>query len=187
MTVLEGGSVLFGDEAARRAAGSYVPFVLWFNFLAGFAYVAAGTALSIRARWSVGLSFAILFGTAAVFLAFGLHVLFGGPYELRTVAAMTLRTTVWLLLALWRAASSGRASNPQEAGHRLPTPPLRRTGHEEAMARRRRPRSRRRRGRRMMVLGPDRPAGRDADRAGQGRSEAGSQTPGSWMLESSPT
>ena len=120
MTVLEGRSVLFGDEAARRAAGSYVPFVLWFNFLAGFAYVAAGTALSIRARWSVGLSFAILFGTAAVFLAFGRHVLFGGPYELRTVAAMTLRTTVWLLLALW--ARRELRPREQSAGGGAPPP-----------------------------------------------------------------
>lgn len=101
MTILEGGSVLFGDEAARRAAGSYVPFVLWFSFLAGFAYVAAGIGLWTRARWSVRLSFGILVATIAVFLAFGFHVLAGGPYELRTVVAMTLRATVWLLLALW--------------------------------------------------------------------------------------
>ncbi len=101
MTILEGGSVLFGDEAARRAAGSFVPFVVWFNFLAGFAYVAAGMGLWTRARWSVRLSFGILVATIAVFLAFGFHVLLGGSYELRTVVAMTLRTTVWLLLALW--------------------------------------------------------------------------------------
>ena len=35
MTIISGGSVLF-IESARRAAGDYVPFVLWFNFLAGF-------------------------------------------------------------------------------------------------------------------------------------------------------
>ncbi len=122
MTILEGGSVLFGDEAARRAAGSYVPFVLWFNFLAGFAYVAAGTGLWIRARWSVGLSFAILFGTAAVFLAFGLHVLSGGPYELRTVVAMTLRTIVWLLLALWARRELRPCERPVGGGAPPPDP-----------------------------------------------------------------
>ncbi|WP_425478346.1 hypothetical protein [Stenotrophomonas pictorum] len=37
MTIWEGGAVLFVDGAARQAAGHYVPFVLWFNFLAGFA------------------------------------------------------------------------------------------------------------------------------------------------------
>ena len=33
MTLKEGGAVLFVDGAGRQAAGSYVPFVLWFNFL----------------------------------------------------------------------------------------------------------------------------------------------------------
>ena len=74
MTILEGGSVLFGGGAARLSAGMYVPFVLWFNFLAGSAYVAAGVGLWARSRWSVWLSLCILSGTVAVFLAFGAHV-----------------------------------------------------------------------------------------------------------------
>lgn len=37
LTVLSGGRTLFGGEAARLAAGAVVPFVLWFNFVAGFA------------------------------------------------------------------------------------------------------------------------------------------------------
>lgn len=45
LTLKEGGFVLFFDGPAREAAGSYVPFVLWFNFSAGFAYVAAGIGL----------------------------------------------------------------------------------------------------------------------------------------------
>jgi len=39
MTIKEGGAVLLGNEAAVAAAGNYVPFVLWFNFLSGFAYI----------------------------------------------------------------------------------------------------------------------------------------------------
>ena len=50
MTIWEGGAVLFVDGAARQAAGHYVPFVLWFNFLAGFAYVLAGVGLFLRKR-----------------------------------------------------------------------------------------------------------------------------------------
>ncbi len=42
MTLKGGGGVLFGDEAARIAAGKYVPLLLWFNFLSGFVYIAAG-------------------------------------------------------------------------------------------------------------------------------------------------
>ncbi len=48
MTIKEGGTILFGDEVARAAAGNYVPFVLWFNFLAGFAYVDSGAAYEWR-------------------------------------------------------------------------------------------------------------------------------------------
>ena len=54
VTIKEGGTVLFGNEAARTAAGNYVPFVLWFNFLAGFAYVIAGAGLWLQRRWARG-------------------------------------------------------------------------------------------------------------------------------------
>ena len=40
-TVAKGAQILFGSAIARVDAGHYVPFVLWFNFLAGFAHVAA--------------------------------------------------------------------------------------------------------------------------------------------------
>ncbi len=99
LTIKEGGTILFGNDAARGAAGSYVPFVVWFNFLAGFAYVVAGAGLWARQRWAVGLSILIAGATAVTFAAFGTHVLFGGAYELRTVVAMTLRTLVWVAIA----------------------------------------------------------------------------------------
>lgn len=40
LTIISGGRALFGGVDM----GAVVPFVLWFNFLAGFAYVAAGLA-----------------------------------------------------------------------------------------------------------------------------------------------
>jgi hypothetical protein len=106
LTVKEGGSVLFGSEAARLAAGQYVPFVLWFNFLAGFAYIAAGIGLWLRRRWATHLALAIAAATALVFAAFAVHILAGGAYELHTVFAMTLRTLVWSAIAAvaWRRA-----------------------------------------------------------------------------------
>ena len=100
LTLREGGAVLFIDGAERQAAGDYVPFVLWFNFLAGFAYVIAGIGLWLRARWAVWLAIAIVAATALVFLAFGVHVLTGGAWETRTLFAMTLRTLVWAGIAL---------------------------------------------------------------------------------------
>ena len=104
MTLKEGGTVLFGGETARAAAGAYVPFVVWFNFLAGFAYVVAGFGLWRRQGWSTGLALAIALTTALVFAAFGAYVANGGAYEARTMAAMALRTTVWLVIGslAWR-------------------------------------------------------------------------------------
>ena len=104
-TIVSGSRVLFGGVAAREAAGAVVPFVLWFNTAAGFAYVAAGIGLWRRRGWSVTLAAVIAAATAAVFAAFGLHVLAGGAFEPRTVGAMALRTLVWLAIAAlgWQA------------------------------------------------------------------------------------
>ncbi len=98
LTVYSGGAVLF-DSAAQQAAGNYVAWVVWFNFLAGFAYIIAGVGLWQQQRWAVWLSFFIAGATLLVSAAFGLYVLMGGPYELRTVAAMSLRTIVWLIIS----------------------------------------------------------------------------------------
>jgi hypothetical protein len=99
LTIASGGRVLFGPEAARAAAGHYVPFVLWFNFLAGVAYLAAGIGLWRRQHWAAWLALAIAAATALVFAAFGVHIAAGGAFEPRTVAAMTLRTALWVAIA----------------------------------------------------------------------------------------
>jgi len=100
MTIKSGGQVLFGDESYRVAAGNYVAFVLWFNFMAGFAYLVAGIAIAARKSWSVWLALLIAISTLLVFVALGLHVLAEGAYETRTVAAMTLRSTVWVVISV---------------------------------------------------------------------------------------
>jgi hypothetical protein len=100
LTIWEGGAVLFWSEAARRAAGQYVSFIVCFNFLAGFAYVIAGFGLWFRQRWAAGLAFSIAAATLAVFVAFGVHVASGGGYEMRTMIAMSLRSAVWVAIAL---------------------------------------------------------------------------------------
>lgn len=97
VTIRAGGSVLFGEGAA--SAGNFVPFVVWFNFIAGFFYLAAAAGLWLRAPWGRGLALALALATALIFAAFGIHVALGGAYELRTVAAMTLRTLFWAALA----------------------------------------------------------------------------------------
>lgn len=96
-TVLSGGSVLFGDGAA--AAGNFFPFVVWFNFLAGFFYVAAAVGIWRRARWAAWLAAALALLTALVFSVLGAYIAMGSLYEPRTIAAMTGRTLLWAILA----------------------------------------------------------------------------------------
>jgi hypothetical protein len=113
MTVVSGARVLLGLGSAREAAGAYVPFVLWFNVAAGFAYIATGLGLWTRRSWAPVAALAILCATLIVFALLGLHVLRGGEYEVRTVAAMTLRSGVWALIALvaWRAVPRSNTAN----------------------------------------------------------------------------
>jgi hypothetical protein len=108
LTIKEGGAVLFGDEAARTAAGNYVLFVLWFNFVAGFAYVVAGVWLWLQQRWAVWLAVAITAATALTFAAFGVHIYSGEAYEQRTVIAMSLRTLIWVVIAIVSARALQR-------------------------------------------------------------------------------
>jgi hypothetical protein len=100
LTILSGGRVLFGDGAAQAAAGNAVPFVLWFNFLSGFAYVLAGIGIAMGRRWATQLALALVAGIAIVFALFGLHVFQGGAFEMRTAGAMTLRLVVWIAIAV---------------------------------------------------------------------------------------
>lgn len=99
LSLKSGGEVLFVDGAGREAAGDFVPFVVWFNFLAGFAYIAGAAGLALWRSWITPLAFSIAVLTIAVFIAFGVHVLAGGAYEMRTVGAMTFRSLVWLGIA----------------------------------------------------------------------------------------
>lgn len=99
LTLVSGGRVLFGGVAAQAAAGNAVPFVLWFNFLSGFAYVLAGVGIANGRRWAVTLSIALAAAIAVVFALFGLHVYQGAAFEMRTVGAMSLRLLVWVAIA----------------------------------------------------------------------------------------
>jgi hypothetical protein len=100
LTIYSGGMVLFVDGAARTAAGNYVSFVLWFNFLAGFAYLIAAAGLLRMRPWAVQVSTMIAVLSWVVFAAFGFYVLNGGEFEVRTVAAMTLRCSFWTAIAV---------------------------------------------------------------------------------------
>lgn len=99
LTIASGGKALFGDQAAQAAVGNAVPFVLWFNFLAGFAYVAGGVTLWLRHPAARLIAWGLALSTLAVFAAFLILVATGTQFELRTVGAMILRSGFWLAIA----------------------------------------------------------------------------------------
>ncbi len=99
LTIKSGGSVIFIDGVDRQAAGHYVSFVVWFNFLAGFIYVITGIGLWMQKQWAVRLSIVIVIATLIVYAILGLHISGGGLYEMRTVIAMGFRSIIWVLIA----------------------------------------------------------------------------------------
>ena len=99
LTIISGGSVLFGPISARQWAGDFVGFVVWFNFLAGWLYVVAGAGLWLGKSWSVWLAAFIAISTAIVALGFGIVVLGGSAFEMRTVGALAFRFGVWSVIA----------------------------------------------------------------------------------------
>lgn len=101
LTIKSGGSVLFIDGADRQAAGNYVPFVLWFNFLAGFVYIVAGAGLWMQKQWAAKLAAQIAVATLIVYAILGLYILGGGLYEMRTIVAMGFRSIVWAFIAMF--------------------------------------------------------------------------------------
>ena len=98
MTVVSGGTVLFGGDQLSRLAGNVVSFVLWFNFLAGFAYVMTGIGLWFARGWARWMAIAILIGTAVVLCAFLVYVSQGGPHETRPLVALIFRTGFWAIV-----------------------------------------------------------------------------------------
>ncbi|MBP6718898.1 MAG: hypothetical protein KA173_08545 [Rhodoferax sp.] len=108
VTVFSGGRALFGDVLERASVGNAVDFVLWFNFIAGFFYMLAGFALFRRWRCGVWLATLLAVSTALVAGAFGIHVAGGGAYEMRTVGALALRVSFWVLFSVfaWRQSAS---------------------------------------------------------------------------------
>lgn len=111
-TLISGGATLFGPQEVREAAGTVVQFVLWFNFLAGFAYLVGAYGLYRQERWALGAAVTIAVATAVVALAFIAYTTLGGAFNWRTPGALLLRIGFWVAVAwgLWssRRKSAGR-------------------------------------------------------------------------------
>jgi uncharacterized protein (DUF1330 family) len=111
VTVLTGGRALFGSLESRADFGNAVPFVLWFNFLAGFVYIVAGAGLLLRRRWAVYTSLFVAVSTILVFVAFGVHVIGGGAFERRTIGALTIRSLFWIGVTIVSIRAMKRTPN----------------------------------------------------------------------------
>ena len=111
VTVLTGGRALFGSLESRADFGNVVPFVLWFNFLAGFVYIVAGTGLLLCRRWAVYTSLFVAVSTIVVFVAFGVHVIGGGAFERRTIGALIIRSIFWVAVTIVSIRATKRTPN----------------------------------------------------------------------------
>ncbi len=100
LTIFSGGTALFGGAAARPAVGDAVPFVLWFNFLAGFVYLLGAFALYKSTIWAQRIAWLLGLSTLLVFAVLILVALCGTPFEWRTIGAMTIRTGFWPTIAV---------------------------------------------------------------------------------------
>ncbi len=101
LTIFSGGSVLFGGDQVAAMAGNTVSWIVWFNTLTGFVYVAAGLGILWRAAWAPGLAMAMAAALVIAWVGLIAHVVTGGAFEMRTLGAMALRLGLWAAIAWW--------------------------------------------------------------------------------------
>jgi len=106
ISLFKAGSVLFGPQSAGEAVGDFVPFVVWFNFVAAGFYMLAGIGIYIGRSWGYWISGLIALGTIITAAAFVRHLMIGGAYEMQTVGALIIRSGFWCVVTalLWRGA-----------------------------------------------------------------------------------
>jgi hypothetical protein len=73
--------------------------VLWFNFLMGPVYIAAGAAIWRAVYWSYAAAWAIAAANTAVGGGVYVYWLLGNAVEPRTLGAVVLRAAVWWIIA----------------------------------------------------------------------------------------
>lgn len=100
ITLFEGGRMVFGGPEVWAAAGNVVPWVLYFNFTAGFVYVVTGLLTLFQHPNSKKLALVLAVANAVVLVSLGVYAAMGGLFELRTMAAMGVRTVFWSVQAV---------------------------------------------------------------------------------------
>jgi len=71
------------------------------------------SALLARRNWADNASLFVAASILIVFGAFGVHVLGGGTYEMRTIGAMTLRSLFWIVVTVAAFRSLKKPPSPE--------------------------------------------------------------------------
>lgn len=96
VTLLVGGRAVVALGAADQP-GDVAPFVLIFNVIAGFIYLAAGLAALTRRPTAARLALGLALATAIVGVAFAVQWSLGGPGAAKTARALATRTAFWVV------------------------------------------------------------------------------------------
>lgn len=97
VSLIAGGTVLWGPDSVRDAAGDIVLPVVWFNVLSGMAYVVAGLGIFFRRQWARPLATLLVVAISLMLLFFVAGALTGAPWEPRTLGALLVRLVFWLV------------------------------------------------------------------------------------------
>lgn len=99
LTLFLSGSVIFDLFGIREKEGSYVPLVVWANFISSILYLVAAYGLFKMKKWSVWLLVVSVFILVAAFIGLKIHINDGGLYEAKTVNAMLFRIGLTVFIA----------------------------------------------------------------------------------------
>lgn len=97
-TIFAGGSVIFDLFGMRQEQGNYVLFVVWANFICGFLYLFAAYGFFKTRKWTSKLLQYALYILIITFAGLFIWIVTGHLYETRTIAAMSFRLLVTLIL-----------------------------------------------------------------------------------------
>lgn len=100
LTLFMGSSVLFDLFGIRELEGNYIPFVVVANVACAILYLFASVGLWKQKKWASVLLFVALAILIVTFIGIGIHIKNDGIYEVRTLKAMTFRTSITALLAI---------------------------------------------------------------------------------------
>ena len=99
LTVFMSGSVILDLFDIRAKEGNYVPFIVWTNQLAGWAYLVAVYGFITKQKWTFRILLSVLIVLVIAFIGLKMHINAGGIFEEKTVKAMMFRMTITEVMA----------------------------------------------------------------------------------------